>query len=270
VNKRTKTVSFRVFVTLDEKLRREGVFMKIAVISDIHGNFQALESVLEDIKNQNCEKIFCLGDLALAGPQPRMVLEYITKQTDWEIIQGNTDKLIAEFSPEVFEYVKKMYPMMANALVDDVIVIEDKYKDYLRNLPPQKELEIEDVKILLVHGSPRRNNEDILPDMPLMKIEEILEGTSADIIFCGHTHIPCGYQTNKKQMLVNVGSVGRPMTKIPNPCYAIANFEDGGFEVEHRFVDYDRNLAASIMAARGFEGAKEISDLLIHPSERHL
>ena len=44
--------------------------MKIAVISDIHGNQEALDAVLEDIKEQNCEKIFCLGDYAMAGPEP--------------------------------------------------------------------------------------------------------------------------------------------------------------------------------------------------------
>ena len=49
--------------------------MKFAIISDIHANYQALEAVLEDIKIQGCEKILCLGDLALAGPQPRMVVE---------------------------------------------------------------------------------------------------------------------------------------------------------------------------------------------------
>ena len=44
--------------------------MKIAIISDIHGNMQALESILNDIKSQNCDRIFCLGDLAMAGPEP--------------------------------------------------------------------------------------------------------------------------------------------------------------------------------------------------------
>ena len=72
--------------------------MKFAIISDIHANYQALEAVLEDIKIQGCEKILCLGDLALAGPQPRMVVEYIQNQKDWLVIQGNTDKLIGDFS----------------------------------------------------------------------------------------------------------------------------------------------------------------------------
>ncbi|HIT92400.1 MAG TPA: metallophosphoesterase family protein [Candidatus Stercorousia faecigallinarum] len=244
--------------------------MKVAVLSDIHGNFQALESVMEDVKANNCEQVFCLGDLAMAGPQPRMVIDYVRKQNNWTVIQGNTDKMIADFSPEILQNVKNNFPVMANALADDVIFIEEDKKDYLRNLPAQKELTLEGVKLLLVHGSPRRNNEDILPDMPLKIIEEMLEGTNADLIFCGHTHVPAGYQTNKKQTVVNVGSAGRPMTEEPKACYVIADFQDGGFSIEHRFIDYDRQTAADIMSARNFDGADKLAQMILHPVSRHI
>lgn len=244
--------------------------MRVAVLSDIHGNFQALESVMEDIKLNKCEKILCLGDLAMAGPQPSMVIDYIRQQNNWEVIQGNTDKLIADFSPKVFEDVKKGFPVMAHALADDVLVIEDDKKEYLKNLPPQKSLTIDGVKVLLVHGSPRRNNEDILPGMPLKEIEEMLVGFEEDIVFCGHTHMPAGYQTNNKQTVVNVGSVGRPMTPEPKACYVIADFQDGGFSIEHRFVDYDRETAAQIISARNFEGADKLAQMILHPTSRHI
>ncbi len=244
--------------------------MKVAIISDIHGNFQALESVLDDMKSNHVEKVFCLGDLAMAGPQPRLIIELISKKTDWTVIQGNTDKMIADFSPEIMENVKNVFPIMANALADDVYFIEDEMKNYLKNLPPQKELTVEGVNVLLVHGSPRRNNEDILPDLPIKKVEEMIESTDADVIFCGHTHIPCGYQTSKKQTVVNVGSVGRPFTQNPKACYVIAEFQDGGFSIEHRFVDYDKEMAADILRARGFEGADKLAQMLINPSSRHL
>ncbi|MDR1168800.1 MAG: metallophosphatase family protein [Heliobacteriaceae bacterium] len=255
--------------------------MKIAVISDIHGNFQALESVLEDIKKNNCDKIFCLGDLALAGPEPAKVVDFLMHETRpanvsgspaascLEIIQGNCDKFIGDYSSAVFERVKEKFPAMANALADDVLVLSSAQKEYLKNLPPQKELEIEGVKILLVHGSPRDNNEDILPDMPLEVVEEMLEGTNADVIFCGHTHIPCGYQTGKKQTVVNTGSVGRPMTQA-RACYVIADFKNGGFSVEHRLVDYDKELAAKLLEARNFKGSKEIAGLILNPVSRHV
>ena len=225
---------------------------------------------MEDVKANNCEQVFCLGDLAMAGPQPRMVIDYVRKQNNWTVIQGNTDKMIADFSPEILQNVKNNFPVMANALADDVIFIEEDKKDYLRNLPAQKELTLEGVKLLLVHGSPRRNNEDILPDMPLKIIEEMLEGTNADLIFCGHTHVPAGYQTNKKQTVVNVGSAGRPMTDEPKACYVIADFQDGGFSIEHRFIDYDRQTAADIMSARNFDGADKLAQMILHPVSRHI
>lgn len=243
--------------------------MRVAIISDIHANWQALDAVMEDIKSQGCERVLCLGDLAMAGPQPRMVIDFVRKQDNWEIIQGNTDKLIADFSPEIIEDMKSKFPVMAKALADDVYFLEDDKKEYLRNLSAQKNLEIEGVKILMVHGSPRRNNEDILPDMPLEQIEEILKDVAVDLIFCGHTHVPCGYQTDSRKTLVNVGSVGRPMTSNPEACYVIADIENGGFSIEHRFVDYDRETAAAIMRSRDFDGCEMLAEMILHPTQRH-
>ena len=227
--------------------------MKIAVISDIHAN-----------------KIFCLGDLAMAGPQPVETVDFIIKQTDWTIIQGNTDKLIVDYSSELFENMMNTFPLMAKALREDVKVLSEDQKEFLRKLPPQKELEIEGVKILLVHGSPRRNNEDILPNLPIEQVEEIIDGVNADLILCGHTHMPAGYQTNTKQTVINDGSVGRPMTEDLKSCYLILDIKDGGFEAEHRLLDYDRQKASSIMRARNFDGADGIADMLIKPSPRHV
>ena len=72
--------------------------MKIAVISDIHGNMDALESVLQDISKENCFKIFCLGDIAMAGPEPSETIHKIqdlVKTKDFHIIQGNTDNMLS-------------------------------------------------------------------------------------------------------------------------------------------------------------------------------
>lgn len=244
--------------------------MKIAVLSDIHGNMQALNRVLTDIKEQNCEKVFCLGDLAMAGPEPEKVIEFVEKQQNWTVIQGNTDKMIADFTPEILKNTEKAFPVMGHALADDVLFLSDEAKNFLKNLPPQKELEVEGVKVLLVHGSPRRNNEDILPDMPLETIEEIIKDTTADLIFCGHTHVPAGYQTTKKQTVVNVGSVGRPMTPDAKACYCVAGFNNGEFTIEHRLLDYDREKAAKIMQDRMFDGAEKLAQMILHPTSRHI
>lgn len=245
--------------------------MKVAVISDIHGNFQALESVLADIQKNKCNKIFCLGDLAMAGPQPRTVIDYIMNRCqDWVIIKGNTDKMITEFDLKMYDKMQKKFPVMANALLDDVDIIEQDKKDFLASLPEQKSIMVEGVSVLLVHGSPRKINEDILPEMKISEVQDMIEGVNEELILCGHTHVPCGYQTLTKQTVVNVGSVGRPMTGVPKANYAIFDFANGTFSVEHRVVDYDYNLAASLIRARQFEGSSELADQLIMPILRHL
>lgn len=246
---------------------------KIAIISDIHGNMQALEEVLADIEKEKCEKILCLGDLAMAGPEPAKAIERIKKlyeQGKLEVIQGNTDEMIGNFSEEIVAKVSKAAPIMCNALQNDVKIIPEDLKEYLKNLPSQKELEIEGLKVLLVHGSPRKNDENIMPDLPIEKIEEMVAGTDADVIFCGHTHLPCGYQTHNKQTIVNDGSVGRPFTPEPKACYVVAEFNNKSAEFKHKFIEYDRETASKILAQRDFEGADKLAQHLIRPESRHL
>lgn len=244
--------------------------MKVAVLSDLHANAQALEAVMNDVINQGCEHVFCLGDLALAGPQPKEVVDYVMAQNTWTVIQGNTDKMIAQYGQEVVDFLNEQYPVMANALQDDMMRLDDAHRAYLADLPPMLSVDIEGCSVLLVHGSPRANNEDIMPGMSLDAIEEIIDGTKEKLILCGHTHIPCGYQTNNGQTVVNVGSVGRPMTKEPKACYCLVDFSKGSFVIRHRFVEYDNKLAAQLMSERGFVGADRLSDLLLNPVERHV
>ena len=246
--------------------------MKIAVISDIHGNMQALDAVLENIKKENCEKIFCLGDLAMAGPQPFETVEKIRelqKTTDFTIIQGNTDEMIANCDNQILHMLEENNPVMAHALESDITTVSEEQKNYLRNLPSQKEIEIEGLKILLVHGSPRKNNENIFDNLKIEEVEEMISGTNADIIFCGHTHVPCGYQTNTKQTVVNAGSVGRPFSEEPKSCYAVLEINNGEFSIKHNLVDYDFKTAAKLLEQRGFEGSDKLAQMLIHATSRY-
>ena len=246
--------------------------MKIAVISDIHGNMDALDAVLEDIDQQGCEKIFVLGDYAMAGPQPSLVVDYFfRKQFDekYKMIQGNTDLMIAEYTQEIYESIKNNAPIMAEALLNDVSLLNPIQKDFLKNLPIQLEVEVDDTKILLVHGSPRRNNEDILPDTSLQEVEKMLENVKANVVVCGHTHLPCGFQTSTKQTVVNVGSVGRPFTSEPKSCYLVITITNGNCLFEHRFVDYDKKTASDKLRNRDFAGADKLADMLLNPTVRH-
>ncbi len=246
--------------------------MKIAVISDIHGNMEALEAVMEDIQQENCEKVFVLGDYAMAGPEPAEVVNWFFKkqfEDNFKMIQVNTDLMITDFSEELYQTLKGKAPIMAEALKYDTKILNQIQKDFLKNLPMQLEIEEEGVKILLVHGSPRRNNEDISPDLELNEVEKMLENVSADIILAGHTHIPCGYQTSKKQTVVNVGSVGRPFTPEPKACYLKLTINKGETLFEHRFVDYDREKASNKLRKQNFDGAEKLGEMLLNPTVRH-
>ena len=82
--------------------------MKLAVLSDIHGNLYALNAILDDMKKYNPEKVLCLGDLAMAGPEPNNTINFVKTQ-DWTVIQGNTDEMIAYyFDTPVDECVKRV------------------------------------------------------------------------------------------------------------------------------------------------------------------
>ena len=131
--------------------------MKIAVISDIHANQSAFDAVMEDINKYNPDKIFCLGDLILAGYRPNYICEKILELKNkmgenFEIIQGNTDKMVVNCTEKLLKDAKKSYPCMGYSLEDDVKITEKKYIDFVRNLPENKYVEVNGLKIELVHG----------------------------------------------------------------------------------------------------------------------
>lgn len=248
--------------------------MKIAIISDIHGNIEALNSVITDIEKEGCNKIFCLGDLVMAGPEPistlNMIHEFMSNK-NFHIIQGNTDKMLSVFSFDTYNEIMKVAPVMASAYLADSKLLSNDDKLFLSKLPAQEEIIIGDIKILLVHGSPRKNNENIYPDMPIKEVEEMIKDTNANVIFCGHTHMPCGYQTNTEQTVVNVGSVGRPFSEDPKATYAIMEIdkEEKTYTIKHKFVEYDVIKASNALKDRGFEGADKLAQMLIKATSRY-
>ena len=248
--------------------------MKIANISDIHGNIDALESVLSDIEKENCSKIFCLGDIAMAGPEPSKTISKIhalVQTKDFHIIQGNTDSMLSVFSFDTYNAILNTNTVMGSAYLADSQLLTNEEKEFLKNLPEKLDIELYGIKILLVHGSPRKNNENIYPNLPIEEVEEMIKDTDANIIFCGHTHMPCGYQTNTEQTIVNVGSVGRPFSDSPDSCYVIMeiNEETSNYTVKHKFIKYDVLTASRKIEERGFEGAEKLAKMLIKATSRY-
>lgn len=238
--------------------------MKIACISDIHGNKLALDNVLEDIKKEGATKILVLGDLAMGGYDPNYTIEKIFSLENVDIIQGNTDKLIVNYSDEMHNSMHPKNPLMAGALKLDVVEIKEKNKELLKNLPENKVVDIDGIKILMAHGSPRRQDENIFADTPLNEVEEMVKNSPCDLIFVGHTHIPCGFSLESGKTVVNVGSVGRSMTEDKMPIYLLMTVNsDGSFSFEHKKVKYDNKKVAEIIKNRNFEESLDFSKLYL-------
>ena len=243
--------------------------MKIAIISDIHANQDAFDNVLNDIKEFNPDKIFCLGDLILAGYNPNYICEKIFElkkqyQENFEIIQGNTDKMVANCTEELLENAKKAFPCMGYSLEQDVKITDKKYLDFVRELPEKKQVEINGLKIDLVHGSPRNQSENIYPELMIETVEQMVQDSNADVILCGHTHIPCGYSLNSGKTVINVGSVGRSMTSDKNAIYLQMTIDSNGkFYVEHRIVKYNNEKVSKLILARNFKHCEELASMYI-------
>lgn len=247
--------------------------MKIAIISDIHGNDEALTAVLKDIESEKCDKIFCLGDLAMAGPEPSKVtnkIKELLKQNNFLLIQGNTDEKLGTYNETFEKVLDEKVPVMANAYRADLKELSKEDKEFLASLPEKLIVEENGVKIMLCHGSPRKNDENITNDLPIEKVEEIVKDTEAEVIFCGHTHVPCGYATNTGKTVVNVGSVGRPFSETPKSCYAIITIaENGDYEIEHKLIAYDFEAAAQKLEKRNFSGCEKLASMLRKATSRY-
>lgn len=248
--------------------------MKIAVISDIHGNLEALNAVLQDIELQEIDKIFICGDLAMAGPEPEKTVDKIielSKQKDVAIILGNTDEmLIKAFGKQEKEYTPADETMAASLRYTQKTLRADQI-EFLKQLPLKHREKIGDLEILLVHGSPRKINENISPDLDEQILKEMLSGVHEDIVFCGHTHLPVVYKVDN-QTIVNVGSVGRPFTENPDACYAILDYpapHNKDFDVFHKFVKYDKETTAKKLQKLPFAGSEKLAQVILHPIDRH-
>jgi putative phosphoesterase len=185
------------------------------------------------------------------------------------MIQGNTDLMIVDYNFDLYDELKEKAPIMAEALKNDTTQLNAFEKVFLKRLPIQKEVYIDNVSFLLVHGSPRKNNEDILPDTPMEEVEKMIKNVDTDVVLCGHTHIPCGFQTNNKKTVVNAGSIGRPFTPEPKSCYLVITTDNGKCTFEHRFVEYNNHAAYEKLKKRNFWGADILANMLLNPTKRH-
>lgn len=239
--------------------------MKLAVISCIHGNFEALNAVLSDIDQQKADQIYCLGDLVGYGPYPNAVVDLI-RSLDIPTCQGCWDEDIVEG----LNACECSYPSVLAENRGRVAhewtnhVIHPEVREYLATLP----LTIREENLCFVHGSPNSQHEYLLPSMDGFAALERVLATEADVLFCGHTHVPYvrdlkggtisvrvtqGREgkadqqfTTPLKRIINAGSVGEPRHGRPNATYVLYDTDTTQVTLREVPYDYQRTCAAII------------------------
>lgn len=226
--------------------------MKVAIISDIHSNLEALGQVLDHIAGQSVEGIICLGDVVGYGPDPVKCIDIIQEKCRF-IVMGNHDEAMIK-GPIGFSSIARGAIEWTKSNMKITLFNRDDMQprwDFLENLPLRQMEE----EFLFVHGSPREPTTEYIFEAeaahgPSAKWEEIFAAVQK-AVFVGHTHLPCvieedlethrpedgsaTYTLGEKKAIINVGSVGQPRDGDNRACYVTF---DGKVVSYHR-VPYD-------------------------------
>jgi putative phosphoesterase len=211
--------------------------MRVAALSDIHGNLPAFEAVLAEVEREGVDAIVIGGDIASGPPQPREVIELVRSLPNAHAIRGNADRLRdREFAGE------EGLGWLFEQLPEDQV-------EWLVSLPFSVVLD----DTLYVHATPIDDTTVVTE----LTTDEKLAGLLADVeqprVVAGHTHMQLERRVGEK-LFVNAGSVGWPYEGTPGAYWAL--LDEG---VELRRTDYDRKRAAALVRASGHPRAEEIA-----------
>ena len=221
---------------VQEMLNRDNV--KVALISDIHGNFDALKAVLADADRLGLTICLNAGDVVGFGIYPNQVIQIVQSARFLSAV-GNVD----------LETIKALQDSInTGALTSEIKELSPTDIAYLESLPNELRLEIAGKRILVTHGTPDSVDEHIYPDSPEGRLREIAAKGNADIIITGHSHMQMKRVINGVTFL-NPGSVGRPVNGDPKAEYAVLSFNP--LTVEFRRVSYDVEAVADQMRRKG-------------------
>ncbi|UCD62586.1 MAG: metallophosphoesterase family protein [Candidatus Zixiibacteriota bacterium] len=225
--------------------------MRLAIISDIHGNLEALVSVLRHIEKQKVDKIHCLGDVVGYGGDPVGCLELISEHCDIKLMGNHEHAALglddtSDYNPAA----KKAAEWTRHQLTDRAQSIVNEFE--MSHVLDQ---------ILMVHASPYEPEQWPYVLTPEAALDAFVE-LKQKLCFLGHSHVPQIYCERDEELprmqaghdflpdpdsryLVNVGSVGQPRDNDPRACYAV--FDDKEYEVLYHRVDYDIDTAQEKM-----------------------
>jgi putative phosphoesterase len=225
---------------------------RVAVISDIQANLPALVASLRAIDTIGVDRVYCGGDLVGYGPHPIGVCRLIQARAI-ATIYGNSDYAIGRDLDDCgCAYVTQHDRALGRRSVAWTLAHTDQYaKDWLRGLPFDLRFRLGEQRVRLVHGSPRKVNEDLFEDKPARTFERIAAGAGCDVLVFGHTHKPWIHSYGGV-LFVNCGSIGRPNDGDPRAAFALLELDAHGVVVASiQRVPYDAKAVAHEIAATG-------------------
>lgn len=222
----------------------------VTIFGDIHGNLPALEAVFQDMETRGLANLYCLGDLVGYGTFPNEVVEAI-RERNIPTLMGNYDQGVGNSSDDCGCAYRTAE---AKALGERSIAWSNAYttdanKALLHELPMQIPVELGDLRVMLVHGSPRKVNEYLYEDRPDNSFERLLDLVETDVLVCGHTHLPYHKVLPSGRHVINAGSVGKPKDNDPRAGYVVLRANGRGLEVEFIRVEYDVEKTAQAIEA---------------------
>lgn len=228
--------------------------MRIAVLSDIHGNLPATETVVKDIESQGVDGIIVAGD-TVSGPQPQETIDLLRSLRAW-MIRGNGEDYLLAYdkgsAPEAW-YVSDQWASMRWTYER----LDGATLGFIASLPGQRVVSMDGTEpIRVVHGSPQSPTEFLFPDGDVetiamyrevgllapdrepTRLEEVLAEVKEAVVVCGHSHVPWKQERNR-WLVVNAGSVGAPNNGDVRAQYALLSWEGDRWEATHRAIGYD-------------------------------
>jgi putative phosphoesterase len=220
--------------------------MRIALISDIHGNAIALKAVLAEIEQHSVDRIVCLGDVATIGPQPRETLDML-RPLGAAFVLGNHDAALLDLSLSHDYY--KIAPILDTSLDWCEGQLTDEDREFLRTFRPRLEIPLNGAESMLCfHGSPKSNTDILIATTPPEELDHYFEGYPHQVMAGGHTHVQMLRQ-HYGTWFVNPGSVGNAFCYTPvrgsEPVllpwaeYALLTADERGLSVDLHRVRYD-------------------------------
>jgi len=233
--------------------------LKTLVISDIHGNIDALRAI-----DEPCDSVVCLGDIVDYGPEPAACIEWLMNLgVPLTRVRGNHDNAVAfRLDCGCGQAFKHLSTLTREYMWQ---VLDQDRLDWIGAPGTSVELELDGTRIYATHAAPSENLfKYLVPETGDDELSDELELAGAGIVLTGHTHKPFTREL-EAGLMVNVGSVGQPRDGIPSASYAV--IENG--QVELKRADYDVAAAVARLNALPLDAdaIRELSYILEHAEE---